>query len=142
MKAFAIRPARLEDAPACARILQDGWRRAFIRPNRKVDVAVFLAETEGETVIVAEYGRKVVGFAAIFTPESFLHHLYVAPRLHRHGVGSALLNAARELATEPLSLKTQTQNLRARAFYAAHDFVLTEEGDDGNGPWVRLQAPD
>lgn len=142
MRAFAIRPARLEDAPACAKILQEGWRRALIRPNRKVDVPVFLAETEGETVFVAERGRKVIGFAAIYAPESFLHHLYVDPRCHRQGVGAALLQAARDIATEPLTLKTQQQNLRARAFYAAHGFFMTEEGDDGNGPWIRLQAPD
>lgn len=141
MTAFAIRRAEMEDAPALARILHEGWRRAFIRPNRKVDVPVFLAETEGETVIVAERGKRILGFAAIYEPESFLHHLYVDPRFHRMGVGSTLLNAARALAREPLTLKTQAQNARARAFYAAHDFFATEEGDDGHGPWIRLQAP-
>lgn len=141
MKAFALRRADLDDAPALARILHEGWRRAFIRPNRKVDVAVFLAETEGETVILAERGKRILGFAAVYEPESFLHHLYVDPRFHRHGVGSALLNASRDLAREPLTLKTQTQNVRARAFYARHGFFATEEGDDGNGPWIRLQAP-
>lgn len=142
MNNVTIREARLEDAPACTKILRDGWKRAFPRQRRKVDVRIFLDETEGETVLVAERRNRVIGFAAIYTAEHFLHHLYVTPRAHRKGVGGLLLAAARERARAPISLKTQTENTRARAFYAKHGFTATEAGDDGNGPWVRLTAPD
>jgi len=141
MSPITIREARLEDAPACTKILRDGWKRAFPRQRRKVDVRTFLEETEGETVLIAERRGRVIGFAAIYTAENFLHHLYVEPRSHRKGVGGMLLTAVRERALAPISLKTQTENTRARAFYAKHGFTATEAGDDGNGPWVRLQAP-
>jgi len=136
-----IRPARSNDAQACARLLHDGWRRAFPRLRRNVTLALFHTETEGETVLVAETRRRIVGFASVHVPDSFLHHLYVAPAQHRRGVGSALLTAARALAAAPITLKTQTENTRARAFYARHDFTAVEYGDDGQGPWVRLRAP-
>ncbi len=142
MSTVSIREARLEDAPACAKILRDGWKRAFPRQRRKVDVRIFLNETEGETVLVAERRGRVIGFAAIYVPEHFLHHLYVEPRNHRKGVGSLLLSAVRDRVSGPISLKTQTENVRARNFYAKHGFAITEAGDDGNGPWVRMTAPD
>jgi GNAT superfamily N-acetyltransferase len=142
MNGVSVREARLEDAPACAKILREGWKRAFPRQRRRVDVRVFLNETEGETVLVAERRRRVIGFAAIYVPECFVHHLYVEPRSHRKGVGSLLLSAVRDRVNGPVSLKTQTENTRARAFYAKHGFAVTEVGDDGHGPWVRLTAPD
>ncbi len=135
-----IRPARLEDAGACADILARGWRLAFPGAKRPVDVATFLAETDGEAVFVAERRGKVLGFAALYRPENFLHHLYVHPRLLRKGIGSLLLAAAQAEANGPLSLKTQRGNSRARAFYAKHGFALMEEGIDSTGAWVRLEA--
>lgn len=142
MIGFIIRRARPTDTQALTKVLADGWKRAFTGGGRKVDVALFLAETEGETVFVAERAGRILGFAAVYEPESFLHHLYVWPSVHRRGVGSALLKIARDCAREPLSLKTQAKNERAQAFYAAHGFYETERGDDGGGTWVRLQAPD
>ncbi|MGE3142480.1 MAG: GNAT family N-acetyltransferase, partial [Hyphomonadaceae bacterium] len=120
-------------------LLERGWTYAFPGTKRKVSLAVFAAETEGETVLVAERGGKVIGFAALHPPESFLHHLYVHPRAHRKGVGSALLRAVSAIAPGPVSLKTQRGNRRARAFYAKHGFALIEEGIDPSGPWVRLE---
>lgn len=139
---ITVRQATFEDAQACTRILREGWKRAFPGRRRKVDLNVFLAETDGETVLVATRRNRVLGFAGIYLPESFLHHLYVEPRAHRKGVGSLLLRAARDLTGGPISLKTQTTNFRARAFYDRHGFVATETGDDGMGPWVRLEARD
>lgn len=137
---IAIRPFRPEDALECSRILERGWKLAFPGSRRKVDLAVFAHETEGETILVAERKGKVIGFAAVFVPENFLHHLYVHPRFHRRGAGSLLLRAAQAMTPGRLSLKTQRANNRARNFYAKHGYALIEEGIDANGPWVRLEA--
>ena len=139
MKSIIVRPAQPDDAIACAQILTRGWKLAFPGSKRKVTLAMFAAETADETVLVAERGGKVIGFAALYAPENFLHHLYVHPRAHRRGAGTALLRAAQAMASGPISLKTQRANTRARAFYNKHGFALIEEGIDSNGPWVRLE---
>lgn len=138
--AITVRPFRPDDALACAKVLQKGWKLAFPGSKRKVTLAVFAQETEGETLLVAERCNRVIGFASVYPPENFLHHLYVEPSKHRKGAGSLLLRAAQAMLTGPLQLKTQRANTRARAFYAKHSYRVTEEGIDQNGPWVRLEA--
>ncbi|MET0182029.1 MAG: GNAT family N-acetyltransferase [Caulobacterales bacterium] len=141
-KIITVRQATFDDAPACTKILREGWKRAFPNLKRKVDLNVFLAETDGESVLVALRKNRVLGFAGVYLPENFLHHLYVAQRVQRKGVGSLLLRASRDLTGGPISLKTQTTNFRARAFYDHHGFVATQTGDDGMGAWVRLESRD
>lgn len=141
MKDMTIRFAQPHDGPALAKILERGWKRAFPGTKRKVTLEVFQHETEGETVLVAERKHKVLGFAAIYVEDRFLHHLYVEPSAHRKGIGTALLAAAHALSPPLMSLKTQASNQRARAFYAKHGYEVVENGIDGNGAWVRLRAP-
>ncbi|MGE0828428.1 MAG: GNAT family N-acetyltransferase [Hyphomonadaceae bacterium] len=143
------RPFATQDVAACAQIFAAAWARAFPAHPRVIDEGVFLRETEGEIIVVAEWNGAIAGFAALWPPEAFVHHLYVAPALHNRGIGRALIAAldARAALTAygaRLSLKCQLSNLNARAFYARLGFVEGEaEGDRGMdeiGAWVRLWA--
>ena len=81
---------------------------------------------------------RIVGVAAVYEPDNFLHSLYVAER--RAGVGKAMLDHVRAVATGPVSLKCQAVNLKAQAFYVREGFVVTEQGRDppSGPPWVRM----
>jgi putative acetyltransferase len=81
-------------------------------------------------VIVAERNGDVVGFAALHG--NWLEQLYLAPEAIGTGVGWSLLQAARELRPDGLSLWVFTRNLRARRFYERAGFELVEQGD-GSG---------
>ncbi|MEZ5957313.1 MAG: GNAT family N-acetyltransferase [Hyphomonadaceae bacterium] len=138
---ITVRDITPRDHPACAAIFEAAWTDAFSDYPRAIGVAEFAAETRDESVIVAERNDLLCGFASIYVPDSFLHHLYIDPAHHRQGIGSALLGEAIKRAPDKLSLKCQQSNRRARSFYAAHGFVEGEWGDNSYGPWVLVTAP-
>ena len=57
-----------------------------------------------------------------------IDQLYVEPQAQRTGVGSALLNRAKELVPEGLALFTHQRNLNARAFYESQGFEVAALG--------------
>lgn len=100
--------------------------------------AGFLNQTADETVFVAMARGRVVGLAALYEPESFLHSLYVDTAWQAQGIGAALLAAAAEAAPGPLSLKVEERNTRARTFYARLRFAAGERGEEAGSTWIRL----
>jgi GNAT superfamily N-acetyltransferase len=134
-----VRRARPDELGACAdlyvRVLCDTF--TWVPPDRhhRED---FLRAAREEEVHVALRAGEILGVAAIYRPQNFLHSLYVERR--GEGVGKALLDHLLSHATGPLSLKVQTPNLRAQAFYAREGFVCVEHGRDPGAEvgWLRL----
>lgn len=58
----------------------------------------------------------------------WIRHLAVFPEFQRHGVGTTLLQKARESAGDELRLFTFQRNVAARAFYERHGFVAVAFG--------------
>jgi len=134
-----IRQFRESDCLVCAAIYERAWNSAFPATHRSITRKQFEAETEGETILVAEENDGVLGFASVWMPDSFLHHLYVDPRAQRRGIGTALLQHVKGLVTSGIDLKCQTQNVGALSFYSQQGFVDGgEQGEDEYGLWVRL----
>jgi len=100
--------------------------------------ADFLAYAPYEEVYVAVREGVVLGILALYRPDSFVHSLYVDDR--GRGIGKALLDHVETLVDGPLSLKVQTANARAQAFYAREGFRVVEEGRDPppGVPWLRM----
>lgn len=137
-----VRPFVLQDTQACAQLLVQGWRQARLRPSQPVTAEQFFIETDGEVILVAARGTRVVGFVSVFRPDAFIHHLYVARSAQGQGVGRMLLTAGCALSSSRASLKCALGNRPARAFYAHLGWSEVEVGDDPtDGPWVRISAP-
>src|SRR5439155_13128822 len=77
-------------------------------------------------VWVAERGCQPVGLLAM--SDSWIRHLAVFPCFQRQGVGTALLQKAREHSPEQLRLYTFQRNNAARAFYERHGFSVVAFG--------------
>jgi ribosomal protein S18 acetylase RimI-like enzyme len=99
-------------------------------------------------VLVALDGVEIQGFAAVAGAR--LDHLYVRPDRLRRGIGTALLDAAKELSPQGLRLFVFQRNDAARAFYRRHGFAVMSFGSgDGNEErepdltmaWVPLSRP-
>lgn len=137
-----IRRASAEDLGACAdlyvRVLTDTF--TWLPPERHRREDFLRAAKEEEVYVAADRGR-IVGLAAFFRPQNFLHSLYVDDR--GAGVGKALLDHVAAVADGPLSLKVQAPNLRAQAFYRREGFLCTEHGRDPGSDiaWLRLVRP-
>ena len=69
---------------------------------------------------VVQRSRKLLGFLAI--RGSYIDRMYVRPGAQRRGVGTALLEKARELSPAGLGLHTHQANHRARDFYEKRGF--------------------
>lgn len=94
----------------------------------------------GETLwLAADPAGAVLGFAGVWAPESFIHHLYVRAQARRRGVGRALLAAVARATPLPLQLKCLCANTQALAFYRALGWQPVAGGEDGDGPYELLQ---
>ncbi len=135
-----VRPADPHELEACADLYDRVVRRTFTWLELGDQRAKFRKEAEDEEVYVALDDDRLVGLAAFYRPETYLHSLYVDAAAHGRGVGTALLDHIQSLTAEPLSLKVQALNAPARRFYERKGFVAIEEGQDPDGSrWIRLR---
>ncbi|MCR5878252.1 GNAT family N-acetyltransferase [Phenylobacterium sp. J367] len=136
---LTVRPARLEELPACAdlyvKVLRDTFTWQPPERHRREDFARAAREEE---IYVAVLQGRIVGLAGFYRPQNFLHSLYVTER--GLGVGKALLDYVGSVAAGPVSLKVQAPNVRAQKFYAREGFVCVERGRDPGSDvnWLRL----
>jgi GNAT superfamily N-acetyltransferase len=134
-----IRRARPEELEACADLYVKVLRETFTwLPPERHRSEDFLSAAREEEVWVAVDGGAILGLAAIYRPQNFLHSLYVDRR--GRGVGKALLDHLLAIGKGPLSLKVQSPNRRAQHFYAREGFVCVERGQDigSDVAWLRL----
>jgi ribosomal protein S18 acetylase RimI-like enzyme len=137
-----IRRMRPEEAGACADLYVRVLRETFTwQPPDRHQREDFLKAARDEEVWVAVADGTILGLAAIYRPQSFLHSLYVEDR--GRGIGKALLDRVGAEVEGPLSLKVQAPNRRAQAFYAREGFHFVERGQDPGADvaWIRLVRP-
>ena len=134
-----VRRARPEELAACADLYVRVLRDTFTwQPPERHHREDFLRAARDEDVYVAVEDGELLGLAAFFRPQNFLHSLYVGRR--GLGIGKALLDHVLAVATGPVSLKVQAPNRRAQAFYAREGFTCVERGRDPGSDvaWLRL----
>lgn len=100
----------------------------------------FDRQTEGERILVALDRKLPIGFAAVWEPDSFLHHLFVHPDYFRRGVGRALLSACKPYFRTAPTLKCLRDNQRALRFYSALGWRVVSEGAGEGGPYYLLEG--
>jgi GNAT superfamily N-acetyltransferase len=134
---LSVRRARPEELAACAELYVRVLRDTFTwLPRDRHRQADFLNAAGEEEVFVAVEAGRIVGLAAFYRPQSFLHSLYVEDR--GRGVGKVLLAHVVAAAGGRLSLKCQTANLGAQAFYVREGFRCVEAGEDAGIAWLRF----
>jgi len=134
-----VRRARPEEIPACAELYLQVLRDTFTwQPAERHHREDFLRAARDEEVYVAVEDGAILGLAAFYRPQNFLHSLYVGQR--GRGVGKALLDHVMAVASGPVSLKVQAPNRRAQRFYAREGFTCVERGRDAGSDvaWLRL----
>lgn len=136
-----IRRATPDELPACADLYVRVLRETFTwLPAERHKRSDFLRAAREEEVYVALEAGRIVGIAALYRPQEFLHSLYVdSPR--GRGVGKALLDHVAATCRGRLSLKVQEANRRAQAFYLREGFRCVERGRDFGSDvrWLRLE---
>ena len=132
-----LRRARTDELAACARIYVRVLSDTFTwLPSDRHSEADFLDAAREEDIYVAVDRGRIVGVAALYRPQDFLHSLYVTER--GRGIGKRLLHHVLVAAGGRLSLKCQTANTGAQAFYLREGFRCVETGENDGIPWMRF----
>ncbi|WP_439498078.1 GNAT family N-acetyltransferase [Bosea sp. (in: a-proteobacteria)] len=108
---------RTDALPFLRRVHSDAAVRDWIIHDRLGRGEIWTARLDGQ----------IVGFLALDGDE--LDQLYLRPGHYRRGIGSLLLDKAKERSPERLRLFTFQRNARARAFYEAHGFRIVDLND-------------
>jgi ribosomal protein S18 acetylase RimI-like enzyme len=93
--------------------------------SKEEDENYFKGLFQDHTIVVAGEER-VIGFCVY--KEGWIDHLYILPEFQGKGVGSMLLNKAKE-ANDTLQLWVFQKNKDAVKFYESKGFRLAEETD-------------
>lgn len=141
---FQVRPAVEKDAVSCAAIHRAALTTAMPfmpRIHTVEEDHIYFANILSEQMCwVMERKGRVLGFIAL--RDSWVNHLYVLPRYQGIGIGTVLLDMAKEISPRSLQLWTFQENLRARTFYGRHGFIEVELTDgaanEERTPDVRL----
>lgn len=146
---ISLRPATAADAAAVAQVWLDAFDAALptvTRAHDDDDVRRWFREVvlaTRECWVAVDGAGAVVGILALSDTE--IEQLYVAPDRQGRGIGTALIDVAKERRTGGLALWTFQINTRARAFYGRHGFreLFTTDGADNEErePDVRLAWP-
>ena len=133
MAEFRIRRARPEDLEAAVGV----WERARWDAQRPLEERMKYSHEDNlqhfrdvvmreNAVWLAVEDEEIVGLLAL--GGHTVAQLHVEPRCQGRGVGTALLDRAKELSPEGLTLFTFQGNERARAFYERRGFRAVQLG--------------
>ncbi len=134
---MTLRGARASDAPAITEVFLAARQAMTYLPVIHTDdqTARFIAGVvDSGHVQVAERDGVIIGFAAVHG--SWLDHLNVHPSFQNAGVGSGLIEWAKQISPTGLDLWVFQRNTRARALYSSHgwhEVVLTDGADNEEG---------
>jgi putative acetyltransferase len=132
--AFHLRRYRAEDEDAAIALWQNTWQRAYPAIDFAARVAWWRERWRNELVpnaaiMVAEQAGALVGFVTI-DATGYLDQLVVVPDHWGSELAGALVNEAKRLSPDRITLLVNTDNTRAIRFYERNGFA--HAGDDVN----------
>jgi putative acetyltransferase len=131
---FHLRPYRAEDEDAAIALWLTTWQQTYPEIDFAARVAWWRERWRGElvpnaAVIVAEQAGELVGFVTI-DATGYLDQLVVAPDRWGSPLGDALVDEAKRLSPERVTLLVNRDNTRAIRFYTRNGFATA--GEDVN----------
>jgi len=131
---FHLRPYSAVDEDAAIALWLETWRQAYPDIDFNARVTWWRERWRGELVpnaniVVAEQADALIGFVTI-DALGYLDQLVVSPGHWGSNLGNALLEEAKRLSPDQITLLVNTDNARAIRFYERNGFV--QAGGDVN----------
>jgi len=131
---FTLRPYQASDEDAAIALWQHTWQRAYPAIDFAERVPWWRARWRNELVpnaaiVVAERAGEMTGFVTI-DGKGYLDQLVVAPEHWGSPLATMLVQEAKRLSPERVTLLVNADNARAIRFYARNGFV--HAGEDVN----------
>jgi putative acetyltransferase len=132
--AFQLRPYRAEDEDAAIALWLETWQQAYPDIDFAARVPWWRERWRNELVpkaaiVVAEQAGELVGFVTI-DATGYLDQLVVAPDHWGSEIATALVDEAKRLSPDGITLLVNKDNARAIRFYQRNGFV--HAGEDVN----------
>jgi putative acetyltransferase len=124
---FQLRRYKSEDEDAAIALWLETWQQAYPSIDFAARVNWWRERWRGELVpkaaiMVAEQAGALIGFVTI-DATGYLDQLVVAPARWGSELGDALVNEAKRLSPDRITLLVNTDNSRAIRFYERNGFV-------------------
>jgi putative acetyltransferase len=124
---FHLRPYRAADEDAAIALWLATWQRAYPEIDFAARVTWWRERWRSELVpnaniVVAERAGALIGFVTIDL-KGYLDQLVVAPDHWGSDLGNALVDEAKRLSPDGITLLVNTDNARAIRFYERNGFV-------------------
>jgi len=131
---FALRPYRADDEDAAIALWQQTWQQTYPGIDFAARVTWWRERWRGELVpnaaiIVAEQAGALVGFVTIDST-GYLDQLVVTPDRWGSKLANRLVDEAKLLSPDRITLLVNTDNIRAIRFYERNGFA--HAGEDVN----------
>ncbi|WP_029581711.1 GNAT family N-acetyltransferase [Bradyrhizobium sp. URHD0069] len=131
---FILRPYRAEDEDAAISLWQRTWQQAYPSIDFAARLTWWRERWRKELVpkaaiIVAEQSGALVGFVTIDS-QGYLDQLVVAPNHWGSTLANALVDEAKRLSPDRITLLVNNDNARAIRFYQRNGFA--HAGEDVN----------
>ena len=124
---FRLRPYRAEDEDAAIALWQRSWQQAYPSIDFAARVNWWRERWRSElapkaAILVAEEAGTMTGFVTI-DAAGYLDQLVVAPDRWGSALATALVDEAKRLSPDRITLRVNTDNFRAIRFYTRQGFV-------------------
>ncbi|MBT1512288.1 GNAT family N-acetyltransferase [Bradyrhizobium sp. SRL28] len=131
---FTLRPYRAEDEDAAIELWRLTWQQAYPAIDFTARVAWWRERWRNELVpnaaiVVAEHADALIGFVTI-DGSGYLDQLVVGPDHWGSKLAGALVDEAKRLSPDGVTLLVNKDNTRAIRFYERNGFV--HAGEDVN----------
>src|ERR1700733_12423376 len=131
---FHLRPYRADDEDAAIALWQQTWQRTYPSIDFAARVTWWRERWRSELVpnaniVVAEQDKMLIGFVTI-DASGYLDQLVVAPDHWGSKLANTLVDEAKRLSPDHITLLVNTDNNRAIRFYERNGFV--QAGGDVN----------
>jgi putative acetyltransferase len=129
---FTLRPYQASDEDAAIALWQTTWQQAYPKIDFVARVPWWRERWRGELVpnaaiVVAEQEHRLLGFVTI-DQQGYLDQIVVAPDHWGSELATMLVNEAKRLSPERITLLVNEDNIRAIRFYERNGFVRAGSG--------------
>ena len=143
-QSFTLRPYRAEDEDAAIELWRLTWQQAYPSIDFTARVAWWRERWRNElapnaAIVVAEQAHALIGFVTI-DGSGYLDQLVVSPEHWGSPLATALVDEAKRLSPDGVTLLVNKDNARAIRFYERNGFVHAGEDVNSSGRPVLKMA--
>jgi putative acetyltransferase len=123
-----IRPYQPQDLEPTVELWYRTWCQTFPHLQHPQPYSQWQKRFRDDFVIrgsiwIAEINNHIIGFVVVISSEHELKQIFIDPNYQNQGIGSVLINKAKEICPFMLKLTVLQQNQKACRFYEKHGFT-------------------